>query len=57
MPASKENLDSKDIWDLVNFLQVLPYPKMREKYGIQLESNEAAAVAARPAPADAMVRK
>jgi hypothetical protein len=24
------------IWDVVNFLQVLPYPKMREKYGIQI---------------------
>ena len=38
MPASKDNLDAKDIWDLVNFLQVLPYPRMRDKYGIRLEA-------------------
>jgi mono/diheme cytochrome c family protein len=38
MPASKDNLEPKDIWDLVNFLQVLPYPAMRDKYGIRLES-------------------
>jgi len=48
MPASKDNLDSKDIWDLVNFLQVLPYPMMRENYRINLESNESTQVAARP---------
>jgi len=48
MPASKDNLDSKDIWDLVNFLQVLPYRTMREKYGINLESNEPTQVAVRP---------
>jgi mono/diheme cytochrome c family protein len=57
MPASKENLESKDIWDLVNFLQVLPYPKMREKYGINLESSGPAPVAARPDPGAAMARK
>jgi mono/diheme cytochrome c family protein len=57
MPASKENLDSKDIWDLVNFLQVLPYPKMRELYGIHLESSEPAPVAARAEPVDAVARK
>jgi mono/diheme cytochrome c family protein len=28
---------SRRIWDLVNFLDVLPYPKMREKYGIKLK--------------------
>ncbi len=38
MPASKDNLDAKEIWDLVNFLQVLPYPRMLDKYGIRLES-------------------
>jgi mono/diheme cytochrome c family protein len=38
MPASKDNLDSKDIWDLVNFIEVLPYPAMRDKYGIRLVS-------------------
>jgi mono/diheme cytochrome c family protein len=48
MPASKENLEPKDIWDLVNFLQVLPYRAMRENYGIILESNEPTQVAARP---------
>ncbi len=25
------------IWDLVNFLEVLPYKKMREEYGIQID--------------------
>jgi mono/diheme cytochrome c family protein len=43
MPASKDNLGPNEIWDLVNFLQVLPYPKMLEKYGIQLESGEGGA--------------
>ena len=38
MPASKDNLDSKEIWDLVNFIQVLPYEAMRNKYEIRLES-------------------
>ena len=47
MPAS-EKLEPKDIWDLVNFLQVLPYPAMREKYKINLESNIPTQVAARP---------
>jgi mono/diheme cytochrome c family protein len=38
MPASVgSNLTPEEVWDLVNFLQVLPYPKMREKYGIKLE--------------------
>jgi mono/diheme cytochrome c family protein len=27
----------RKIWDLVNFLQVLPYPKMREAYGINID--------------------
>jgi mono/diheme cytochrome c family protein len=27
----------KRIWDLVNFVQVLPYPAMREKFGIELD--------------------
>jgi mono/diheme cytochrome c family protein len=26
----------KKIWDLINFLRVLPYPKMRERYGIEI---------------------
>jgi mono/diheme cytochrome c family protein len=38
MPASKDNLESKDIWDLVSFLRVLPYPNMLKKYNIHLES-------------------
>jgi mono/diheme cytochrome c family protein len=37
MPGSANNLSSKDIWDLVNFLQVLPYPGMREEYGVDIE--------------------
>jgi mono/diheme cytochrome c family protein len=36
MPGSP-NLSSKDIWDIVNFLQVLPYPAMREEYGVQID--------------------
>jgi mono/diheme cytochrome c family protein len=30
-------LNSDQIWDLVNFLQVLPYPEMRKKYGIEID--------------------
>ncbi len=37
MTAFKD-LPSKEIWDLVSFLQVLPYPQMRKQYGIKLES-------------------
>jgi mono/diheme cytochrome c family protein len=37
MPGSGNTLSSKDIWDIVNFLQVLPYPAMREEYGVQIE--------------------
>jgi len=37
MPASSSNLSPDEVWDIVNFLRVLPYPKMREKYGIKLE--------------------
>jgi mono/diheme cytochrome c family protein len=29
-------MDSDAIWNVVNFLQVLPYPAMRSKYGIDL---------------------
>ncbi|MFL5244277.1 MAG: c-type cytochrome [Gemmataceae bacterium] len=29
--------DDSKIWDLVNFIHVLPYPKMLEKYGIDLK--------------------
>lgn len=39
MTAFGTQLSSKDIWDLVHFLQVLPYPAMRDKYGLKLEAN------------------
>jgi len=39
MTAFGGTLQSKDIWDLVNFLQVLPYPQMRDKYGIKVEGS------------------
>jgi hypothetical protein len=36
-PTPEEKAKNIDpLWDLVNFLQVLPYPRMREKYGIQI---------------------
>ena len=25
------------LWDVINFVQVLPYPKMREEYGIFID--------------------
>ncbi len=37
MPGSASNLSSKDIWDVVNFLEVLPYPAMREEFGVQID--------------------
>ena len=37
MPNFSGSLSSKDIWDMVNFLQVLPYPGMREEYGVQID--------------------
>lgn len=39
MTAFGKVLKSKDIWDLVSFLEVLPYPQMRQKYGVKLENN------------------
>jgi hypothetical protein len=30
------SLQGNQIWDLVNFLQALPYPAMRAKYGIDI---------------------
>ncbi|MBL8793667.1 MAG: cytochrome c [Planctomycetia bacterium] len=38
-PTTKDEIASgKDrLWSLVNFLQVLPYPAMREKYGIKID--------------------
>jgi mono/diheme cytochrome c family protein len=38
MTAFGQTLKSEDIWDLVNFLQVVPYPQMRQKYGVSLEN-------------------
>ena len=37
MPASSQNLSADEIWDIVNFLKVLPFPKMLKEYGIELE--------------------
>jgi mono/diheme cytochrome c family protein len=37
MPGSANSLSSKDIWDIVNFLEVLPYPGMREEYGVEID--------------------
>jgi mono/diheme cytochrome c family protein len=37
MPAFNNSLSTKDIWDIVNFVQVLPYPQMRKAYGIEIE--------------------
>jgi mono/diheme cytochrome c family protein len=37
MAAFSNLLDSKAIWDLVNFLEVLPYPQMRKEYGIEID--------------------
>ncbi len=30
-------LNGEQIWDLVQFLQVLPYPAMREQYGVKID--------------------
>ncbi len=37
MPAFNNSLSTKDIWDIVNFVEVLPYPQMRKAYGIEIE--------------------
>jgi mono/diheme cytochrome c family protein len=37
MTAFGKALKSEDIWDIVNFLQVLPYKGMRQEYGIVIE--------------------
>jgi mono/diheme cytochrome c family protein len=39
MTAFKDSLTSDKIWDLVNFLQVLPYRGMLKEYGIKLEAD------------------
>jgi mono/diheme cytochrome c family protein len=36
MTAFGTNLKSQEIWDVVHFLQILPYKAMREKYGVNL---------------------
>jgi mono/diheme cytochrome c family protein len=36
-PEDPNGLSANAIWDLVHLLQVLPYPAMRQKYGIKLE--------------------
>ncbi len=42
-PLALKNDPKKDkIWDMVNFLQVLPYPRMlKEEYGIDIDAPEA----------------
>lgn len=37
MPAFGKNLKGQQIWDVVNFVQALPYPAMRAKAGIALD--------------------
>jgi len=37
MAGFSSNLKDDQIWDLVNFLMILPYPKMREQYGIRID--------------------
>jgi mono/diheme cytochrome c family protein len=37
MPAAPGDMPQSEIWDLVNFLQVLPYPEMRKVYEIQID--------------------
>jgi mono/diheme cytochrome c family protein len=37
MPAFYNLLKPEEIWDVVNFLQVLPHRKMREELGIQID--------------------
>jgi mono/diheme cytochrome c family protein len=36
MTAFGKNLTAQNVWDVVHFLQILPYQAMREKYGIDL---------------------
>jgi mono/diheme cytochrome c family protein len=38
MTAFGTQLKSNQIWDLVHFLEILPYPQMRAKYDIKLEA-------------------
>jgi mono/diheme cytochrome c family protein len=41
-PQQSTGMNSAQIWDVVNFLQILPYPGMRKEYGIRLEDTEIA---------------
>ena len=38
-PEQQSGMSSAQIWDLVNFLEVLPYPAMRKAFGIKLEAD------------------
>ena len=35
--SKEKGLAPNQIWDVVNFVQVLPYPQMREKMGIKID--------------------
>jgi mono/diheme cytochrome c family protein len=37
MPAFYKSLKPQEIWDLVNFVQILPYPRQRREYGIDID--------------------
>src|SRR5207249_3956747 len=37
VPDEKQKAKEHPLWDMVNFLQVLPYPRMREEYGIDID--------------------
>ena len=37
MPAFYKSLKPEEIWDLVNFVEILPYPKQRAEYGIDID--------------------
>ena len=37
MPGFGQRLGDEERWDLVNFVQVLPYPAMRERLGIHID--------------------
>ena len=37
MASFGKQLKNEEIWDLINFVQVLPYPKMRESLGIKID--------------------
>ncbi|HEV3235975.1 MAG TPA: cytochrome c [Gemmataceae bacterium] len=39
MTAFGKALKPQDIWDLVHFVKAVPYPQMRQKFGVKLESD------------------